>query len=181
MTPIIGITASSITPFTLGDYESIATVTVTTATQASIEFTSIPGTYTHLQIRYIAKTAANDIIVFQVNDDNGNNYSLHRLFGNGTSASAGASASYNYGTMSLTSGTANTFGAGVCDILDYANTNKYKTFRTIGGREDNSVGVVELRSSLWQSTAAITKIVLTTDSTAAFSQYSHFALYGIRA
>ena len=36
-----------------GDFESIATVTVGGGGAASIEFTSIPGTYQHLQIRGI--------------------------------------------------------------------------------------------------------------------------------
>jgi len=42
----------------VGDYESISTVTVTAGGgQASVEFTSIVGTYKHLQIRYMARCA----------------------------------------------------------------------------------------------------------------------------
>ena len=57
MAPILGIWASqnysrySIT----GSYESIATVTVGSGGSSYIEFTSIPGTYTHLQIRGILR------------------------------------------------------------------------------------------------------------------------------
>ena len=39
-----------------GSYESIATVTVGSGGAASVEFTSIPSTYTHLQIRAIVRT-----------------------------------------------------------------------------------------------------------------------------
>ena len=77
--------------------------------------------------------------------------------------------------------TANTFGAGVIDILDYAKTNKYKATRQLSGISSNAtVGdrdYLLYGSGLWRSTSAITSITLTGNS---FVQYSHFALYGIK-
>jgi hypothetical protein len=51
MTPMLGIMASQISGHLVtNSYESIQTVTVSTATP-SITFSSIPATYKHLQIR----------------------------------------------------------------------------------------------------------------------------------
>jgi hypothetical protein len=55
--PILGIIASAITGnLVTTSYESIATVTVGGGGSATIDFTSIPATYTHLQIRGIARS-----------------------------------------------------------------------------------------------------------------------------
>ena len=179
--PILGILASSKLTAAAGDYESIATVTVGSGGAANVEFTSIGTDWTHLQLRYIVRSASDDIMVFSVNNDGGNNYAIHGLFGNGSSASAFATTSYSFGSIGITEGAASCFAAGVCDILDYRNTNKYKTFRSLNGREDNSAGRIELRSSLWMSTSAITSLKLTLDSNGNFQQYSHFALYGCKS
>jgi hypothetical protein len=76
-----------------------------------------------------------------------------------------------------TSAAASIFGAGIVDILDYANTNKYKTLRALAGVDFNGSGRVGLTSGLWQSTSAINAITLEGSS---FVQYSSFALYGIK-
>ena len=50
---IAGLYAGGVPPVTTA-YESIATTTLS-STQATITFSSIPSTYEHLQIRWIAK------------------------------------------------------------------------------------------------------------------------------
>jgi hypothetical protein len=80
------------------------------------------------------------------------------------------------------SATASCFGASVTDILDYANTNKFKTLRTLSAAEANSNsadGIIWYNSGLWRSTAAVTRIDLTPNGTL-WSEYSTFALYGIK-
>ena len=54
--PILGTVASQFAGKPFGSFESIATATVSTATP-TISFTSIPATYTHLQLRGIARDA----------------------------------------------------------------------------------------------------------------------------
>ena len=54
--PILGTVASQFSSKPFGSYESIQTVTVGLGGAANVEFTSIPATYTHLQIRGISKT-----------------------------------------------------------------------------------------------------------------------------
>ena len=170
-------------------YESIATVTVGSGGAANVEFTSIPATYTHLQIRGIAKwsSTSNDRTLLKVeyNSDTGNNYARHLLGGDGaatfvdsvasTTARAGAR------VISSNAGNPNVFTAYVIDILDYANTNKYTTTRTLGGFDTNAASFQEivLGSFLWSNTAAITTIKLLLGS-ANFTEYSQFALYGIK-
>jgi hypothetical protein len=166
-------------------YESISTTTVSTPV-SSITFSSIPSTYSHLQIRAIVRsTTANlyDNASLTFNSDTGANYAQHQLFGDGSTVSASSNINANnFEAIFNTSSTAiaNNFGFGIMDILDYANTNKNKSARGLTGFDKNgSGGFIVLRSGLWRSTAAVTSITLT--STAGnFAQYSSFALYGIK-
>jgi hypothetical protein len=185
---ILGIIASS--KFgDVGDFESIATVSVGSGGAASVTFSSIPATYTHLQIRAIGRTdrgggATNDPFEIVFNSDTGTNYSQHYLTGNGASASAfdttnaGFIAAY---LATATSATASVFGTTIVDILDYANTNKYKTARALGGFDNNGSGIVGLVSGNWRNTNAITDIVISPQVGSNFNQYTQFALYGIRS
>jgi len=180
-------------PYIPTDFESIATVTVGSGGAANVEFTSIPSTFTHLQVRYIVRNnfsgSGSNFLEGQFNSDTGSNYAAHHLLGNGSSASAGSSSSrstFRSGVVTTTYATPSAFSAGVIDILDYANTNKYKTVRSLGGYESNASntenGYASLISSLWQNTNAITSIKLFNGNTGYnLVQYSHFALYGIKS
>jgi len=161
-------------------YESIATA-VGTGSSGVITFSSIPGTFTHLQIRHNAITSVADrFFQIQFNNDTATNYSYHSLIGNGTAASAGAGATQSYGVSGLTPNSTTYPGVGVTDILDYANTTKNKTVRSLAGGDMNGAGgYVVLYSSNWRSTSAITSIKITASS-GNFSSTSQFALYGIK-
>jgi hypothetical protein len=180
MTPILGIMASQISGHlaVANNYESIATVAVTTAV-SSITFSSIPGTYKHLQIRGVGKAVSSGIwVTLKMNSDaTSGNYYAHRLLGNGSSASfgnqAGSSAGIDFTTFYPTGST-----AFVTDILDYANTNKAKTVRTLSGYDANGTGELNYMLGYWAGTSAIT--TLTFGNTANFEQYTHFALYGVK-
>ena len=82
--------------------------------------------------------------------------------------------------ISYSGQTANAFAVCVIDILDYANGNKYKTIRTIGGYDINGGGQEGLFSNLWKNTNAITDITIKVVGGSNFAQYSSFALYGIK-
>ncbi len=189
--PILGIVASAISGnLVTTSYESIATVTVGSGGTSTITFSSIPSTYTHLQVRLIARggrtdadTAAGGLYI-QLNS----NYltSMHQLRGNGSAASAaGYSGGLNNGYIIIwvpaSNASANIFGAGVVDILDYANTNKTKVIRTLSGDDINGGGYITFNSGLWNSTSAITSITFgSTDGIGNIPEYSSFALYGIK-
>jgi len=165
-------------------YESIATVAVGAGGSSVITFSSIPSTYKHLQIRELSQinvTGGSKDVYLRFNSDTATNYSMHTLYGNGSSASAGAASSATYielASVGTTAG-ASVFSGGVIDILDYADTNKYKTTRSITSWDGNGTGVAFFYSGNWRSTSAVSTITLTA-STGSFSQYSSFALYGIK-
>ena len=122
-----------------------------------------------------------------INADTGTNYAWHSVQGDGSAVATNASTSQpNIHVMRncLPSSTSpsNTFGVVVIDILDYANTNKYKTTRTLfGGNFNNSItGYVGLMSGLWQNTNAITSLTFQEETGANLVQYSQLALYGIK-
>jgi len=173
-----------------GDFQSIATVSVGSGGAANVEFTSIPTTgYSHLEVRFIARTNRADTIddmFVQVGNgsvDTGSNYAAHRLYGTGASVGAGSAINKTqmewYNQFTANNSPASTFGCGSFQILDYANANKYKTGRILGGSDQNGEGYVEYHSGLWRSTSAITNIKITANGS--FRQYSHFALYGIKS
>ena len=182
---ILGIIASS--KFgDVGDFESIATTTLSTAT-ASVTFSSISATYAHLQLRmFVRATVFNHPLLLRFNNDSGaTNYDFHRLNGNGTSA--GADARINFSAIYISSrgygisSTANIGSAVVVDILDYTNTNKNKTTRILSGQELNtSNSDIEFTSGSWKNTSAINRIDLSMGS-GDLAQYTHIALYGIRS
>ena len=188
--PILGVIASQISGHLFapsGAYDSIATVTVGSGGTGTVTFTSIPQTYTHLQIRMVGRTNradVNDTARLRYNSDtNSNNYTYHEIMGSGTSASVYGSGAPESNQMLVLAGStaaANIFGVGITDILDYTNTNKYKTQRNLGGVDRNGSGSIVFNSGLWMSTSAISSITLTPASGTLFNQYSQFALYGIK-
>ena len=169
-----------------GAYESIATTTVGSGGAASVTFSGIPSTYTHLQVRCLIRSSvagSEDSVVMRFNGDSASNYSYHFLFGNGSSANASATTSasfiYPYAVPGATF-LSNAFGVQVTDILDYANTTKNKTTRTLAGYDDNSTGGrIALTSGAWYNTSAVTSIAITAGS-ANIAQFSSISLYGIR-
>jgi hypothetical protein len=104
------------------------------------------------------------------------------LYGTGAAAQAAAeTGTYSpyVGYFPDSTKIASAFGAAVIDVLDYQNTNKYKTTRTLCGFDANGSGFAWFQSNLWSSTAAITSITLKPFS-GDFITYSSFALYGVK-
>lgn len=189
MSPILGIWASQNYVRVSPSYDSIATTTVGGGGTSTVTFSSIPGTYKHLQLRYTAQSTRGSIsadnVLMQLNGA-GSGYSRHFVWGDGANPASGATTSATHlwlGTIASTA-TANIFGVGIVDILDYANTNKNKTTRSLFGEDLNgtpasSNGLLGMWSGLYPSTTAVTSISLTCQS-ASFAQYTQFALYGIK-
>jgi len=177
----------------VGDYESIATVTVGAGGSSTITFSSIAGTYSHLQLRMLARStfvrgagSTTPVNMYMKIGNGGTiqstNYSYHGLQGDGASATSFAQASATSMFVAAPPGAnaaANIFGDVVLDILDYTSTSKNKTIRSLAGVDQNGVGQVALLSASYFGTPlAITDIQITTDSN--FAQYSSFALYGVK-
>ena len=161
-------------------YEAIATVTVTGATAANIQFTSIPATYTDLLLKVSART--NQVsVTSEINvtlNGSSSNITYRGLYGNGSSAGSQTLTRHPIlGTGS--SATANTFGNSEVYIPNYAGSNN-KSSSADAVAESNTTTVFSyLNAALWSDSAAITSVTLTPDS-GSFVQYSSATLYGIK-
>ena len=163
-------------------YEAIATVTVTGATAASMDFTSIPQTYTDLLIKYSGRVnAAVDPTLKIIFNSNTSNYSSKVLYGDGTTpGSFNGSTAYTYGGYVCNSNhTANTFSNGEIYIPNYTSSNN-KSVSVDDVIETNATeSYLFLAASLWSDSAAITSISLDPVN-ADLVQYSSATLYGIK-
>ncbi len=166
-------------------FESIATAYP--GNNQSVTFSSIPQTFAHLQLRCSVRgndAGTIDTWFLRLNGlAPSAGYRGHFLRGVSTSISAFTTAD-NYMNLGNPGGQGNDFnvlGAFIVDILDYTNTNKYKTLRNIGGFETNSIGRTFLTSGfLTTTTNAITQIDLSGLS-GGFMDRTTIALYGIKA
>jgi hypothetical protein len=103
------------------------------------------------------------------------------LNGNGSAAAAGAiTGAGATGTYLGFSGSRTSFTGAVLDILDYTSTNKNKTTRSLTGFDANGSGEIYLFSSLWFATPAAVNTLTIAPASGVISEYSSFALYGIK-
>ena len=174
----------------VGSMDFIGAIVAPSAGAASITFSSIPATYTHLQLRIMCQTnrasSTGDDIYMNFNGSSATDYyAYHILYGDGTSALSTANAVNTgidltrYACVNLG---ASYFSTGIVDILDYTSTLKNKTIRNLAGVEANGTGIISFGSGLWKpaTPVAITSITLVPSVGTAFNQYSSFALYGIK-
>lgn len=169
-------------------YVSIASNTLSVDT-ASVTFSSISGAYTDLIIitSVLGKTggaagANTNFLTF--NGDTGANYSRTKLTGSSTSASSDSTTSAN--SMNLGNGNeANTntldFAPQIYQIMNYANSTTYKTVLNRNNDVLSTSSRTAAAVGLWRSTAAITSITISTDSSGGWYANSTFSLYGIAA
>lgn len=161
----------------------IQTVTVGAGGAASIDFTSIPGTYTDLLVVTSMRGnggAANRNMNIRVNSST-SGYSERMLDSNGSSASsANTSGSLiNWGAANDSAATANTFSNVSIYIANYAGaTNKSITIDA--STENNATANINrITAALWSNTSAITSVNLLPESGVSWVQYSSATLYGI--
>ena len=152
-----------------------------TTTTASIEFTSIPSTYTDLKIVASARTNATVGANGYYYDVTFNGTSANRsgkyLEGTGSATNSG---SYTlYGVSDASDQTASTFSNGELYIPNYASAN-YKSASFDAVQENNATASrVIFSTGLWSDVAAITSVTFT-PAGGSFVQYSTFYLYGIK-
>jgi len=154
-----------------------------TGSSGVIDFTSIPATYKHLQIRYTAKNSSSATQMnITMNGITSGVYIRHSLLGNGSAVSATASSTSQTAIQLVesmsNSGEANTVNAGVIYILDYSSTSKNKTIRALYGMADN-INRIYLSSGLYNQTTAVSSLTLTASANN-FAALSRFSLYGIK-
>jgi len=164
-------------------YQLISSVTVGSGGASSMDFTSIPQTYTDLLLFVTARNTGNGSGL-QLRFNGGNsNYSDRWLEGNGASVSSGtngAGGTYGYcGLISNSSTTSNTFANNFIYIPNYTGSTN-KSYSADGVNENNATTAYQdLIAGLWSNTAAITQVTLY-PSLNSFAQYSTAYLYGIK-
>lgn len=163
----------------------IATQTVT-GSAAQITFSSIPQTFSHLQIRIIGRhsgAVSLQSAFIQLNGFGGTYPYFHTLNGDGVNATSGSGISSVIPLPQLpgTSAAANMVGSIIVDILDYTNTNKNKTVRAIGGTDLNGSGQISMTSGFNIDTTALTSVTLGGAFTTpySFAVGTRVDLYGI--
>jgi hypothetical protein len=170
----------------------IQTQTVPSSGSSTVTFSSISSEYKDLQFVIVCATdraAAFESLEWTYNSDTtSGNYYAHQFYGDGTSQAAYSSNNYGFQTRlrGVDGGIAgasssNAFGVQIIDLLDYSNTNKYKTATVIGGVEmGGSGGRVGMASGVWKSTNAISSVTFTMQGGTKFTQNSIFSLYGLK-
>jgi hypothetical protein len=162
--------------------EAISSVVITASNNWYVNFTGIPQTYTHLQLRAVtmANVATNPSINF--NNDSTGSYTSQHFWSTGT-----ASASNYQGASSATPmwsyNPSTTYpAASIIDIYDYTSTAKSKIYRSYSGSNTNgSTDEVALWGGVYNSTNAITTINLYIGNGSDYWQAgSTFTLYGIK-
>ncbi len=163
-------------------YEKIQTTTIGTAT-ATVDFTSIPGTYTDLVIIMNAGvTSGADSAYMRFNSDTGNNYNIAELYGTGSTAAAQSDhvRSNIIITFSNDVGGPTITQAATINIMSYAQTTYHKCVIMNSGTPSNSsYPGVSYFGNVWNNTGAITAVRIYTANT--FVSGSTFSLYGIKA
>jgi hypothetical protein len=164
-------------------FTKIASITVGLGGTSSIDFTSIPQTYTDLVLKTSVRTGrgtVNDALAVKLNSsttgyssrevtyDNGNVPSYTDLFGAG----------YNLNTQGNGT-TSNTFSNQEIYIPNYTGS-AHKSFSSESVVENNgSDARVEIMASLWSNTSPITSIILSSYTGNGLLQHSTATLYGI--
>jgi len=166
-------------------YEAIATVTVSTSTVASVEFTSIPGTYTDLKLVFSArngKADTSDNLKITFNGTGGTVYSERQIYGNGSvveSYNRSSQADLRWIQASAANATASTFGNGEMYISNYTSSNNKSASGDYVAETNATGSAITLAAHLFSNSNAITSIQID-GVNADIVQYSTFYLYGIK-
>lgn len=184
--------SNSITPAVAGDWESIQTITSSSAF-ASADFTSIPQTFKHLQVRCIMGGNANatdtNYMMYTLNGTGSADYLTIRYGVQNAGAVSNIATGQNQVAPALASYENSTtlqymYGALILDLYDYTNANKRPVAMSMGGGNINSTSgyynaAMEGVGMLNTGNAAITRITVL-HQTGNLKPNSKFALYGMK-
>jgi hypothetical protein len=169
--------SNSITPLVPGSFESIASYFL--SSNGTVTFSSIPQDYKILQVRFHG--AAQDHYIH-----------MKTNLGNGTwsmgprnltsSLGINISAGYSDGGFYLNNGGVSVTyrGSMITEFIDYANPSKAKTAVNWYGSQAGSSNQNNMLAMLWDSTAAINSITISSDSGYVLNGGTVVGLYGIR-
>lgn len=165
-------------------FTKIASVTVGSGGASTVDFSSIPSTYTDLAVYYSIRGSSNESgdghnPYFKFNN-NTSNYSWIMGYGNGSSALKDSGTS-NLLICACPSSdfTANTFSNGLVYIPNYTSSNYKVYYRDSTAENNGASSYTVFNARLWSNTSAINQITFY-PITGTFVQYSSATLYGIK-
>lgn len=165
-------------------YKKIASVTVGSGGASTIDFTSIPGTYTDLLLVSSVRTsraAYHESLTMSFNGLT-TNRTNRRIYGDGSGVGSTSDTIMYGGQAAGATATASTFGNSATYIPNYAGSTYNKSSSNDAVSENNATNALAmLNANLWSSTAAITQITLTPENGGTIQQYSTATLYGIKS
>jgi hypothetical protein len=163
----------------------IQRITIGSATSA-VSFSTIPQTYTDLKLIISARGSnsgaySNTSIQF---NGGGGTYADKLIYAVGTGNAVTQNTVFPtaafIGDIPASGAYANTFSNQEIYITNYKDTNNYKGYYTVSAHEDNiAAAFLEADAGVWQSTAAITSMLITCGNSGQFVTNSVFDLYGI--
>jgi len=163
-------------------FTKIADVTVGSGGAATIDFTSIPSTYTDLCIKLSARdsrfgSVLNGVVIRFNGSSSG--FTSRVVEGSGSGASSFVDTQGLIGENTSASATANTFASTEVYIPNYAGgANKSFSFDSV--TENNATAAyADLGAGIWVNSSAISSISIACLTGASFVQYSTATLYGI--
>ena len=164
-------------------YTKIASVAVGSGGATSIDFTSIPATYTDLKIVYSARITAADVnISMRINGSSSSIYSGRYLQGTGSGTASGSWSAANKDNFVIANSsayTASTFSNVEIYLPNYTSSNN-KSYSVDEVTENNATAAVMfLNAGLFSSSSAITSFTFFYAGTTDIAQYSTATLYGI--
>lgn len=171
-------------------FELIASSTVGSGGAASIDFTSIPSTYTDLVVYLSGRSTGTNGngqgFMYMTLNGSTSNFTSRRLVQDGTSVSSDSAGRFA-GFIPNNAATASTFGTLVLYLPNYTSNN-FKSYSIDQGMENNSSTnyLQGLGAGLYSSTSAITaigfgSIIDSNGSPYNFAQYSTAYLYGVKS
>jgi fibronectin-binding autotransporter adhesin len=165
----------------MSTYTPIASHTLGSAT-STLMFSSIPQGYTDLVLTvsnvkhsYSGSDTVRDNVA-QFNGDNGSNYSVTMLYGDGSTAGTLRSSNINAINVDYPMASASTTGHIILNIQNYSNSTTYKT---VLARTATSTRASAF-ATLWRNTAAITSINVGASGSYTMSAGTVISLYGIQ-
>jgi len=163
-------------------FELISAVTVGSGGAATIGFSSIPTTYTDLQLVLSARTnfgTAADQIILTLNGSS-SSFTSRIIYGSGSAASSASLTTGYLGTNQNADLTASVFGSGSIYIPNYlSSSNKSISADTV--QENNASNAYAVMNAMrWSNTAAINALTVAPNSGGSWVQYSTAYLYGVK-
>jgi hypothetical protein len=163
----------------MATFELIEAYTVPSGGVTSIDFTSIPSTFTDLCLKVSSRVSSTDTPISITFNNITTNFSWRRIYGSGSSATSQSGTDVYWFYTNTSAQTSNTYGSGEVYIPNYAGSTN-KSFSSESLTENNATfAEMFMVAGLWSNTSAINRITLTPLS-GIFETNSTAYLYGVK-